>query len=95
MSEFWKTATQNPKTTISGILSFVAITSATLAPFIPQTASRICIGLAISGALSRAYLGAISKDAGTEQAIVPGSADPQTVPSHEVPDNPKAQVTKN
>jgi hypothetical protein len=92
MSNFWQTAVNNPKTTISGVLSFVAITCATLIPFVPVTARYAFGGLAIAGALSKAYLLAISKDAGTVEAIVPGSPAPQAVPSTEIPLDPKDKL---
>jgi hypothetical protein len=89
---FWQTAVNNPKTTISGVLSFIAITSTTLIPFVPTTARYAFGGLAIAGALSKAYLLAISHDAGKTEAMVPGAAEPQLVPSHEMPDDPKAKA---
>lgn len=94
MSSFWQTAVNNPKTTISGVLSFIAITSTTLIPFVPTTARYAFGGLAIAGALSKAYLLAISKDAGVVTAITPGDPTPQVVPSTEVPLDKSNKVVK-
>lgn len=88
MSNFWQTAISNPKSTISGLLSFVSVTSVAIAPFIPPTASKVCAGVAIAGVLSKAYLGALMKDADRQQAVVPGQGV-QSVPAHSMPDDPK------
>jgi hypothetical protein len=96
---FFKTAFSNPKTSLSGILSFLMVTGGYLAGYavLHQTPFWVKVGAAssfISG-LAKVYIGLRMKDAGTELATVPGSSTPQVVPSHEVPDNPAAQATKN
>jgi hypothetical protein len=91
---FWQTAVNNPKTTISGVLSFIAITSATLIPFVSTTNRYVFGGLAIAGALSKAYLLAISKDAGVVTAITPATGDTKVVPSTEIPLDPSNKVVK-
>lgn len=90
MNKFIQQAINNPKTTINGALSFVAVTSAVLAPYV--TTPKAVAGLAIAAALARAYMGAMQHDAGTQLALVPGSSEPQLVPSHEVPDQKGAVV---
>lgn len=82
----WQTAINNPKTTLSGLLSFVAITATTLIPFVSPTNRYVFGGLAIAGALSKAYLLVFhTKDAGTVPAVVPGEDGIKVVPSTEVP----------
>jgi hypothetical protein len=94
MSKFWQTAVENPRTTASGALSFLAITSGTLIPFVPGNSKYAAAGLAITFALSKAYNSALMKDPGKQLAVVPGEGV-QMVDSHEVPNDPKAKVVKN
>jgi hypothetical protein len=88
----------NWKTTLAGILSaFLAVVgplTAYLAEHNNATATDISGGLTVAAAIARIVLGIMQKDAGTVQAIVPGSVTPQAVPSHEVPDSPAATPVK-
>jgi hypothetical protein len=93
---------KNWKTTAAGILSFVLATTGPLTAYFALIHSPTSWQAQVPGALTliaglcRSWVGIISKDAGTEQVLLPGDSQPQTVPSHEVPDNPSAQViTKN
>ena len=79
------------KSTAKGILIFIITTCGVF------TSAQVFNGKAGSAiglvsALAYAYLGIISKDSGTVEAVVPGNAAPQAVPSHEVPDDPKNKV---
>lgn len=60
MKQFLQTAIANPKTTISGILSFVGLTAAGLIPF--TKSPKVLLGLTVAAALAKLYMGAIQKD---------------------------------
>jgi hypothetical protein len=100
MSGFFTLAFKNPKTSLSGILSFLMVTGGYLAGWAVQHQSpfwiKVGAGASFVSGLSKVYIGLISKDAGTQLATVPGSDTPQAVPSHEVPDaRTDKPVTKN
>jgi len=77
------------KTSTVGVLSFaIALIIAYTA--LPKGATASVVALA----LLRAAVGFLQKDAGVTQAIVPGKSEPQTVDSHETPDNPAAVPVK-
>lgn len=88
------------KTTVSGIMSFViAAAGVTTSYAAAQLAVNPASGktlVTVSGistlaaGIAKAVIGAISQDAGTTQAVVPGQPGIQTVPSHEVPNDPQA-----
>jgi hypothetical protein len=46
----------------------------------------------LAGGLLAQGLAMLQKDAGTTLAITPGSATPEAVPSHELPDQPSAKA---
>jgi hypothetical protein len=84
------------KSTVSGFLTASLATSAAfLAPplnaYIPP---KVVLWLGAFQIIGKIWIGLISKDAGTVEAIVPGSSTPQSVPAHEIPDDPKAVVVK-
>ena len=75
----------SPKSTINGLLSAaIAVIVAVLA--IPPGARKVVYVLATLRALN----GLFQQDAGSVLARVPGSAEPQAVPSHESPDDAAA-----
>lgn len=89
------------KTTTAGILSAAMATTGPLTAYFALIHNPTAWQAQVPGALTlvaglcRAWIGVISKDAGTEQAILPGESEPQTVSSHEVPDIKGAKVIKN
>ncbi len=83
------------KTTTNGLLAFFITTGLVVVGFtaaIPGAeAAKITSGITLFLALCRAWVGLIQKDAGTTLAKVPGIAQPQAVPAHSVPDDPRAK----
>ena len=82
------------KSTVSGLLTASLATSAAfLAPplnaYVPP---KVVLWLGAFQIVGKVWIGLISKDAGTVEAIVPGSSTPQSVPAHEIPDNPQAVI---
>ena len=77
------------KTTLNGYLAVaLAVCVALLqVPGIPQQYT-VAIGGAV--AFLRILVGHLQTDAGTTLATTPGQPSPVEVPSHEVPDDPKA-----
>lgn len=91
----------NWKTTFSALCSFLMMTGLFITGYIgtlPQQSpwelkvSAVCT---FAVGLLKVWIGLLMYDAGSVQAIVPGSSTPQAVPSHEVPDDPSATPTKN
>jgi hypothetical protein len=81
------------KTSLSGDLS-VVVTVATIlsgylvvTPSSPKWLSAVSAGCAVLAAFGKSQVGRKMVDAGSVLAKVPGVADPQVVPSHEVPDD--------
>lgn len=92
----------NWKTTAAGGLSFIMATTGPLTAYFALIHNPTAWQAQVPGActlaagLCRAWIGIISKDAGTQEAILPGQSEPQMVESHEVPDVKGAKVvTKN
>lgn len=84
----------NWKTSAQGLLSFVSVTAVALQGLrIPLVSPKINAGIAIAAVLSKAYIGLIQHDGGMELARMP-SGEVKAVPSHEVPDDPKATPVK-
>jgi hypothetical protein len=91
------------KTTTAGILSFVVNSLTLLTGYLGTSdinntgtihvSTKVALGLTITLALCRAWVGLLQKDAGTTPATLPGSSQPVAVPSHETPDDPKAVPT--
>jgi hypothetical protein len=82
------------KSSVSGLLTATLATSAAfLAPplntLIP---AKWVLYLGAAQIIGKVWIGLISQDAGTVQAVIPGQPGIQTVPSHEIPDDPKAVV---
>jgi len=82
------------KSTVSGILTTTLATSAAfLAP--PLNAlvpPKVILWIGAAQIIGKIWIAAITKDAGTTEAVVPGSPIPVSVPSHEVPDSPLAKA---
>jgi len=82
------------KTTAAGILSAFIGTVGPVTAYLATTpnpnATKICGGLTLAAAIARIWLGLIQKDAGSQLALVPGSATPVDVPAHQTPDDPAA-----
>lgn len=73
------------KTTINGILSCAIAVIVAVAALPPKLAIPVYILAAL-----RAAAGYLQQDAGTTEALVPGSPNPVPVPSHEMPNDPSA-----
>ena len=95
------------KSTAAGVLSFLITTLTVISAVLSgndlsagggistlHTPVRIVIGVNITLALCRAWVGIITKDAGQTPALPPGASQPVLVPSHEVPDDPNAIPTQ-
>jgi hypothetical protein len=95
MKKLWTLAIDNPKTTLSGIMSFLMVTGAYLAGYSVLHASplwtKIGTVASFSSGLAKVWIGLISQDRGTQLAVLPGESTPQMVPSHEQPDAPGAK----
>jgi hypothetical protein len=80
------------KSTVSGILTTtLATTAAFLAPPMNSLiSSKHVLWIGAFQVLGKIWISLITQDAGTVLAKVPGSSDPQIVPAHSVPDDPKA-----
>jgi hypothetical protein len=89
----------NWKTSCSAICSFLMITGVFVSGYISSVTNpaswevKLAAGCTFLVGLLKVWIGFLMYDAGSVQAMVPGSSTPQTVPSHEVPDNPSAQPT--
>jgi hypothetical protein len=80
------------KSSASGILVLVITTCGVLLANPLTNTGKSAAILALISALATAYVGIISKDAGTQEAIPPGGGPAVAVPSHEVPDQPGAKA---
>ena len=81
----------NWRTSLSGFLSFIIATGATLTALAPPWLNPKWSGaITVASGLAKAYVGLISKDAGQVVAKVPGQGV-QVVDSHETPDDPNAK----
>jgi hypothetical protein len=80
------------KSTVSGFLTITLTTTTTLLAFPNLLKPRTVMIMLVAQALAKAYMSIITQDAGTVLAQVPGSATPQAVPSHEIPDQAAAKV---
>lgn len=97
MSKFWQTAVNNPRTSLSGIFSFLMLTGGYIAGYAKihnwtghwAVLGSIC---AFVAGLAKLYVRFIAIDPGKVEAILPDSPKPQMVPSTEVPIDPKAEV---
>ena len=84
----------NWKSTVSSILTATLATSAAfLAPPLNTLVSaKVILYIGAAQIIGKIWIGLIQQDAGTTLAVVPGNPEPQTVPSHEIPDQPAAKV---
>lgn len=93
------------KSTTAGILSFLITTLTTISALLAgndlsagggiatiHKSTEIVIGVNVGLALCRAWLGLITKDAGTVTAVTPANPVPHTELSTEIPIDPKAVV---
>jgi hypothetical protein len=80
------------KSSVSGLLTATLATSAAfLAPPLNTLVSaKVILWVGAFQIIGKIWIGLISQDAGTVQAMVPGKEGVQTVPAHELPDDPKA-----
>ena len=84
----------NWRTSLSGFLSFIIATGAVFTAMPPNWLNpKYSAGLTIAVGLAKAWVGMISKDAGTTEAIVPGQGV-KVVESHETPNDPNAIPVK-
>lgn len=83
---------QNWKTSLAGLLTVTLATTAALLACPPVAAHPkwIVIGGGAQVVL-KLWISLIQQDAGKTLAQVAGSATPQVVPSHEIPDDPTAK----
>ena len=83
----WSQITQSPKSTVIG-LCVLALAAERGVHF--DAAGHLAMTardwFAVGCGLLTAAVSGVSQDAGRVKAIVPGSAEPQMVPSHEEPD---------
>lgn len=77
--------TKNWKTTANGLLSAAALV--VIAEMAVPTGAKPLVYV-LAGL--RVLVGLVQTDAGSTEAVLPGSAAAQIVPSHEIPDDPKA-----
>jgi hypothetical protein len=79
-------------TTANGYLETIAIICGSVAAesSLPPKVRAIAGSIASIALGIRIRIGHAQKDAGQQEALVPGSATPIQVPSHEVPDSPVA-----
>jgi hypothetical protein len=81
------------KTSLNGAIAFfiAAVPLATAYPglHIPAT---LMAWLSFVAGLGRLWVGLAQTDSGSVPATLPGNPTPILVPSHEVPDDPKAKV---
>ena len=90
----------NWKTTFSSICSFLMMTGLFVTGYIGTLTAAAPWELKLSAVctfavgLLKVWIGFLQYDAGSVQAIVPGSSTPQAVPSHETPDDPSALPVK-
>ena len=83
----------NWRTSLSGFLSFVIATAAVFTALPPAWLNpKYSAALTIASGLAKAWVGLISKDAGTTEALVPGKGI-ESVASHETPNDPSAVPT--
>lgn len=84
----------NWKSTASSILTATLATSAAfLAPPLNTLVSaKVILYIGAAQIIGKIWIGLIQQDAGTTLAVVPGNPEPQTVPSHEIPDQSAAKV---
>lgn len=91
----------NWKSTAAGVLSFLITTLTVVSGFLGandvgntsslHTHTYVVVGVTLSLALCRAWVGWLQKDAGTTLAVTPQSPIvPVQVPAHEVPNDPAA-----
>lgn len=80
------------KSTASGILTTTLATSAAfLAPPLNSLVPpKTVLWIGAAQVIGKIWISAITKDAGTVPAIVPGKDGIQQVPAHELPDDPNA-----
>lgn len=90
MLETWIIALLGPhwKTSLQGILSTIIALSGSAA-FVGQLNPKAAATLMTMGGLAKAALGVFQKDAGQQEAYVPGKGI-ETVASHESPNDPNA-----
>lgn len=81
------------KTTLNGYLTvgLVVCGALTQAPHVPLWVSG---GAGSLLGVLRIVIGYLQQDADVTKALVPGVAEPQMVPAHPVPDNPKDIAVK-
>jgi hypothetical protein len=88
----WASLTANWKSTVQAILSAI-IGLGAIAPSLSILSPKVAGALVAAGAVAKVILGVSQKDAGVTLASTPSGVE--TVPSHEIPDNPNAvPVTK-
>jgi hypothetical protein len=93
MNKFISNGLTHWKSTVSGFLTITLITTSVLATLPQVMAHPKTLGIVLGvQALAKGYMAWITQDAGTQLAMVPGSATPQAVPSHEIPDQPAAKA---
>lgn len=84
----------NWKTTFSALCSFFMVTGIFVSGYlatIPNPThwqTNASVGCTFGIGLLKVWIGFLQVDAGSVQAIVPGSTTPQAVSSHEMPDDP-------
>jgi hypothetical protein len=84
----------NWKTTFSAICSFLMVTGIFISGYLATITNltswetKLSTACTFGVGLLKVWIGFLQIDAGTVQALVPGSVTPQAVPSHEIPDNP-------
>jgi hypothetical protein len=98
------TALTHWKTTVNGILAFLITTLTVFSGFLgtidvtssgPSVSSIhvstwVSVGVTLALALCRAWVGLLQQDAGQTPAIPAGGGPVTLVPSHEIPNDPKA-----
>jgi hypothetical protein len=81
---------QHPRTTISGVLTFLLTGIPVLLGTGAIHGKAAAVLFSLCGGCKLIWAAFFMKDSGSQLAQVPGSLIPQMVPSHEVPDNPAA-----
>jgi hypothetical protein len=86
------------KSSLNGDLNLIKAAAVTLSgvliitPSSPRWMIYLSLACTVISGGGQAALGRIMTDAGSVLAKVPGTKEPQIVPSHEIPDDPKAKV---
>ena len=88
----------NWKTTFSALCSFFMITGIFISGYLATVPNptawetKLSVACTFAIGLFKVWIGFLQIDAGSIEALVPGSSTPQSVPSHEVPDQPGVKV---